>query len=114
MSVSWWNVIVWLIPGWLFIFCVLEAPAAFKNFTEKHFGWRVPWDTFSRFSWDAQARFEILTVGVVALLAILASHLIRLKGIQEGDGPIKKQIQHARVKRAKAIIAKAEIATKGA
>jgi hypothetical protein len=70
------NALVWA-GCWLGLFCVLEGLAAF---------WPgCPWDTFSRFIWDAQARWDFLTVPVVAILAILASHLVRLRGIQEGE-----------------------------
>jgi hypothetical protein len=80
------------------MFCALEGPAAF---------WRnCPWDTFSRSIWDAQAKWDFLTVIVAALFGILASHLLRFKGIQEGDrkAPIKVQIQQAKVRRAQAIL----------
>ena len=66
---------VWI--GWLVLFCILEGLAAFWP--------NCPWDTFSRFIWNAQARWDFLTVPVVAILAILASHLIRFRGIEEGD-----------------------------
>jgi hypothetical protein len=91
MSAGWWNLTVW--GGWLALFCVLELLGVFS---------RAPWTSFSRAVWDAQARWEFLTIPVVAILAILASHLIRLKGIQEGDGlPVREQIRRDR-KRARA------------
>jgi hypothetical protein len=71
-TTSW---IVWM--SWLGLFCVLEGLAVW---------WAgCPWDTFSRTIWNAQARWDFLTVPIVAILAILASHLIRRQGIEEGD-----------------------------
>ena len=69
-----WGWLIWL--GWLLTFCLLESAAVWLH---------APWPTFSRFIWGAQARWDFLTVPVVAVLAILASHLIRFKGIEEGD-----------------------------
>lgn len=107
MSATVWNIIVWVAPGWLFYFCVIEAPAAFKAQTERWFGWRVPWDTFSRFIWDAQARWDFLAVAVAALFGILFSHLLRGRSIEEGDRPsARQQIVDAKVRRAQAVLDK--------
>jgi hypothetical protein len=75
------NLLVWII-GWLGLFCVLESLAVWWS--------RCPWDTFSRTIWNAQTRWDFLTVPIVAILAILASHLIRRQGIEEGDEPPNK------------------------
>lgn len=65
-----------------------------------------PWDTFSRFAWDAQARWDFLSVAVAALFGILASHLLRLRGIEEGDRlPAREQVARARLERARAVVA---------
>jgi hypothetical protein len=92
MSTGWWNLLVWAVY-WLGSFCVLEGLAVFG----RRVGVAVPWTTFSRAVWDAQASWEFLTVPVVAILAILASHLIRLGNIQEGDRiPLPEHIRRTR------------------
>lgn len=74
MSREHYGWVIWV--GWLALFCGLESAAVWL---------RAPWPTFSRTVWDAQARWDFLTVPVVAILAILASHLVRRRGIEEGD-----------------------------
>ena len=59
----------WLVWGiWLLvIFCVLEGLAAF---------WEgCPWPTFSESVMGLQVRWDFLTVPVIAILALLISHL---------------------------------------
>ena len=71
--------VIW--ASWLVIFLALEIPAAFwKN---------CPWPTFSTTTFSLQARWDFLTIPVVAILAILASHLIRFKSIQASE--LRKQ-----------------------
>jgi len=92
------NFTVWAV-GWLGMFCALEGPAAFWP--------RCPWDTFSRFVWDAQARWDFLTVAVVAIIGILASHLIRFRGIEEGDRKtVKQAVVEAKIIHAHKVLAK--------
>jgi hypothetical protein len=80
-TTSW---LVWIL-GWLGAFCLIEGLAVFwKN---------CPWNTFSRTVWDAQTRWDFLTVPIVAVLAILASHLVRLRGIQEGDVNVRPTVR---------------------
>jgi hypothetical protein len=68
----------WIVWGiWLFaLFCPLEALAAFWH--------GCPWDTFSTATMSLQARWDFLTVPVVAILAILFVHLPDFKNIQAG------------------------------
>lgn len=92
-----WNIAIW--TSWLAGFCIREALAVW---------WKgCPWDTFSRFVWDLQVKFEFATVGVVFLVAILGSHLIRFRGVQEGDRlPVKEQLRRRRVVHAHRLIAR--------
>lgn len=70
------NLLVWA-GLWLGLFCVLEALAVW---------WPgCPWDTFSRFIWDAQTIWKPLTIGIVFVLGILLAHLPRYKNVAEGD-----------------------------
>lgn len=98
MTQFWTNVVVWF-GGWLGLFCVLEALAVW---------WPgCPWDTFSRTAWDLQARWDFLTIPVVAILAILASHLIRMGGIAEGDRlPVQEEIRIRKVAKAQEVLEK--------
>lgn len=99
-----WNVGIWG-ALWLGLFTILETLAAFKRYTESAWGWAVPWDTFSRFCWDLQIRFEWVTLGVIFLLGVLASHLIRLASVQEGDRrPIRHQVAERRIARATKVL----------
>lgn len=95
---TWWNVGIW--GSWIFGgFCTREALALW---------WRgCPWDTFSRFFWDLQERFVWASFGAVILFAVLASHLLRLKRVQEGDQPtVGQQVSAAKVARAEKVLLK--------
>jgi hypothetical protein len=75
MSREHFGWVIW--ASWLIIFLALEIPAAFwKN---------CPWPTFSTTTFSLQARWDFLTIPVVAILAILASHLIRFQSIQASE-----------------------------
>jgi hypothetical protein len=95
---TWWNLGIW--GSWIALgFGVREILALTWD--------DCPWDTFSRFTWDIQARWDFATVIVVAVLGILASHLIRFKSIREGDRlPVKEQIRRRKVAHAHHVIAK--------
>jgi hypothetical protein len=68
----------WLVWGiWLLaLFCPLEGLAVFWH--------ACPWPTFSTTTMSLQARWDFLTVPVVAILAILFVHLPDFKNIQAG------------------------------
>jgi hypothetical protein len=80
-----WGWAIWG-GGWLALgFCVLESLAVW---------WPAcPWPTFSSTAWGVQQRWPWITVPVVAVLAILAAHLVRLKGIEEGDPQLAADVK---------------------
>lgn len=84
MSREHWGWTIWF-GVWLGLgFCLLESSAVWLN---------APWPTFSRTLWSLQQRWSWVTVPVVALIAILAAHLVRLKGIAEGDPELVAEVK---------------------
>lgn len=79
---------IWLTLG----FILLESAAVWFH---------APWPTFSRTVWSLQQRWPWLTVPVVAVLAILGTHLARLKGIEEGDPELKAEVEQRSAKERK-------------
>lgn len=82
-----WNLVVWA-GYWLGSFLVLEGLATFKTYTLRWFGFAVPWDTFSRFVWDAQTWRYVgtaVTLLVLFVLSTLIGHLVRFRNITEAD-----------------------------
>ena len=76
----------WLLWGsWLLLFLIPEALTAF--------GAHVPWPTLSRTVWALQQRWPWLTIPILGLLAWLIGHIVRVKGIQEGDPVLVAEVE---------------------
>ena len=75
-----WGWVIW--GSWLFgYFCTMEGLAAFG----RKLGLDVPWPTLSWWFWRMQQIWPFVSVAAIALFAILASHLVRTKNVQEGE-----------------------------
>ncbi len=62
--------------AWFLLFVLCELPAV-ANVT--------PWPSLSATVWGLQQRWDWTTIPIIGGLAILAVHLIRAKGVAQGD-----------------------------